>query len=341
MTVATLFHVLPGNIPPVVVESLGAALEGVELELQSRLNSAVFQVEAVGKLTLEAGGKRLRPALTLLAAKAAANGELDEISRQRAIKLGACLEMIHMATLIHDDVIDEAATRRGKPTASSVYGNTIAILSGDVLLAKAMQLLAEDGDLAIIRLVSGAVVELAEGEVRELAARGDFEISRSEHFEILRMKTAAFIECCCRVGAMVARATSEQTEALGKYGQHLGMAFQLKDDLLDFRGNSQKTGKPLATDFREGQATLPLIHLRDALTSDEGELVKSKFGNGVTDSEISEFCQWMDLRGSFQETDEVAHSEASAAKLAVDSLGASDYTSLLGAIADFVVARES
>ena len=193
----------------------------------------------VGGLTLRAGGKRLRPAFVSLAA--AATGLPYDPSRAR--KLGAGLEMIHMATLIHDDVIDHAAMRRGKPTAAAEVGNTASILSGDVLLARAMSLLAEDGDLDLIRTVSAAVVDMAEGEVREVEVRGDFDLRSEDHFDILQRKTAALVEACCEGGAIIAGAPKPVTEALKAYGHHVGLAFQIADDLLDYRGDPAKTGQ--------------------------------------------------------------------------------------------------
>jgi len=337
MTAATLFHAIPADVPTSVTERLASGLLAVEDELGRQQGSSVPTVEAVGRLTLEAGGKRLRPALALLAAGATRN----DFSVDRIVRLGACLEMIHMATLIHDDVIDQAATRRGHPTASHVHGNTVAILSGDVLLAKAMRILAEDGDLRVIRTVSSAVVELAEGEVRELAVRGEFDLKVDEHFEILRMKTAAFIECCCRVGAMAAGATSSAEDALGAYGHHIGMAFQVADDLLDFRGERAKTGKPTATDFREGQATLPLLFLASELTAAEAEFAREKFGNGVTDDEVLQIAKWMDDRGAFRRASDVADRHVDQAKASLVGLPETPERALLSTVADFVARRDA
>lgn len=337
MTATTLFGSLPSDVSLDVVTNLANGLTAVEDELRRQMQSRIREVEGVGSLTLEAGGKRLRPALAFLAAHACGG----VVPHERLAKLGACLEMIHMATLVHDDVIDEAATRRGKPTASHVYGNTVAILSGDVLLAKAMQILADDGDLRIIRTVSAAVVELAEGEVRELAARGEFDLSLDEHLAILRMKTAAFIECCCRVGAMAAGADQAREDALGAFGHHVGMAFQVADDLLDFRGDHVKTGKPQATDFREGQATLPLIFLLGQLSDAESEFARDKFGNGVTDEDIILISSWMADRGTFQRAGGYALEQSAAAKSALDRLPPSPERDLLLTVADFVVKREA
>jgi octaprenyl-diphosphate synthase len=246
-----------------------------------------------------------------------------------------------MATLIHDDVIDGAATRRGKPTASIIFGNTSAILTGDVLLAKAMKLLAEDGDLAIIRMVSAAVTELAEGEVKEVAVRGDYLLPQEDHLKILRMKTAAFTECCCRVGAMAAGAGEAQIQALGLYGHHLGMAFQIIDDILDFRGDHAKTGKPLATDFREGQATLPLILLNDTLSQEEKVFVEEKFGNGVSDADLAMIIRWMTERKAIQKAFLMAEEEGAKAQGQLAALPKSEERDVLHSIIEFVLSRES
>jgi octaprenyl-diphosphate synthase len=309
----------------------------VEHVLREQVRSQVGLVSEVGAHTLSAGGKRLRPALLSLAARATGM----PYERERAHRLGACMEMIHMATLIHDDVIDHAATRRGRSTAAAVFGNTASILSGDVLLSKAMAILAQDGDLEIIRLVSSAVVDLAEGEVRELEVRGQFDLSEIDHYEILRMKTATFIQCCCEVGARLADAPREMQAALGRYGYHLGLAFQLVDDLLDYRGDHAKTGKPLATDFREGCATLPLILLRPHLNPHELDEAKRWFGNGSSEEDIRLVCGWMAERLAFQGAEAAASDQVRQANEALAALPASPDRDLLGAVADFVLSRQT
>ncbi len=334
---AGLFGALKCQVPDNVITDLSALMSSVESELAEQTRSVVATVESVGSVTLQAGGKRLRPALVVVSALATGR----PVDPSRLVKLGSSLEMVHMATLVHDDVIDEADTRRGHPTAASLHGNTAAILSGDVLLARAMRLLAMDGDLGIIRAVSGAVVDLAEGEVRELECRGHFDLGEAEHRDVLEKKTASLIACACRVGAMVAGSSTAEEDALTRYGHHLGMAFQIVDDLLDYRGDHTKTGKPRATDFRDGQATLPLIYLRERLDSTEAVATESRFGNGVTDTELEEIARWMDERGAFRTAEEAADREA---RLALDSLSSvppSHYRSLLQSVATFVVGREA
>lgn len=322
---------------PAILQSIAEDVRKVEEELARQCRSEVELVSKVGLHTLEAGGKRLRPAFVALAARATGLPYLGE----RIVKLGACMEMIHMATLLHDDVIDNSPLRRGKPTASSIYGNTESILSGDVLLAKAMVILAEDGDLDIIRTVSLSVVEMAQGEVRELETRNDFDLSEAEHLTVLRMKTAAFIEGCCIVGALAAGANTEARDGLRSFGHHIGMAFQIVDDLLDYRGDREHTGKVRATDFREGCATLPLIYLRPKLSAQEREVARQKFGNGVMDDELAMISDWMRQRGAFDEAQRKAQAHIDGALAALQPLPDSDAKCVMEAIASFVLARQS
>jgi octaprenyl-diphosphate synthase len=332
------FPVVSENIVnPAALDEIGTEISAVELELTRQVRSQVQLVSTIGAHVLQSGGKRLRPAFLSLSAKAISSS----FEPARAHKLAACMEMIHMATLIHDDVIDHAATRRGRPTANSEFGNTASILTGDVLLSKAMSILAQDGDIEIICAVSSAVVELAEGEVRELECRNRFDLDETEHFEILRMKTASFIQCCCEVGARLAGAPDEWRDALGAYGHHIGLAFQIADDLLDYTGDKKQTGKPVATDFREGCATLPLIYLLPSLNDSERIHTEQKFGNGVTEDEIKLICHWMEVRGALDKARETAQRQVDIAKESLNRLPESPSVDLLTAAADFVVMRRS
>ena len=320
-----------------LMQQIALEVRAVEEELHRQVGSQIDLVAKIGKHTLDAGGKRLRPAFVSLCARSI--GKPFDSSRARL--LGACMEMIHMATLIHDDVIDHADARRGRPTASAVFGNTGAILTGDVLLSKAMLILAVDGDIEIIRKVSAAVVEMAEGEVRELELRGIYDVTESDHLDVLRMKTASFIESCCEVGGLVAGASQEQCAALKKYGHHVGLAFQIVDDLLDYRGDQERTGKPLATDYREGCATLPLIRLATKLSGDETALARKHFGNGATDDDLRWLVSCMRDKGTFDEIEEVARIHLLSAVEAISILENSTAKALLGAVADFVLRRDS
>lgn len=337
VTPSALAALAGGRVAPDLLEGIAREVALVEEELLQQTTSQSPLVERVARHVLRGGGKRLRPAFVSLAARAA--GSPYEPDRTR--RLGACMEMIHMATLVHDDVIDNSATRRGLPTAGTVFGNTASILSGDVLLAKAMSILAHDGDLEIIRTVSAAVVAMAEGEVRELEVRGDFDLSEEAHLEVLHLKTAAFIEGCCETGALVAGASPEVREALRAYGYHIGMAFQVVDDLLDYRGERVKTGKPLATDFREGCATLPLIYLRGSLTDAESRVARGLFGANASEDELRMVADWMTTRGAFVRAEGMAKEHIAQALEALRALPDNDACELLRAVAEYVLARQA
>ena len=307
-----------------------------EAELHDQMKSDVEVIEKSGLHLIESGGKRLRPTLVSLGTRAIGL----PFERQRIWKIGTAVEMIHIATLIHDDVIDNANLRRGRPTVSSIWGNTSAILSGDALLAKAMRILAEDGDIEIIRILSNAVVDLAEGEVEEVSVRGDFEISQTVHYKILEKKTASLLASCCKVGAMIAQASIEEQDALERYGYAMGMAFQIADDILDFTGEHETTGKPRATDFREGCATLPLILLREKLNHEELEYLRSRFGNGVKEDDLSRISDLMKQRGAINRAINEAKSFAENAKESLKELPSSDARDFLNGIADYVISRD-
>lgn len=333
---ATFFSQLQERIPNEVMTTLIDGVLGVETELRAQVQSDIRMVQDIGEHTLEAGGKRLRPALVMLSAQATGLPYRAE----RCVKLGACLEMIHMATLVHDDVIDGASTRRGRATAGRVFGDTASILAGDVLLAKAMRILAVDGDLAIIRMTSDGVKEMAEGEVLELQFRNEWSMPEEEYMRVLRMKTAAYVEICCRTGAMVAGADETTTNLLGTFGHHLGMAFQIIDDLLDYTGDSQKTGKPLGTDYREGCMTLPLMRLRPHLSEAENERLARQFGEDPSTEEVTALIQLMHERGALVEARALATEHERQAMAALAALPATPQRELLSCVTEFVSGRD-
>lgn len=320
-----------------LLERLQKDVKDVEAVLESIIASRVSLVQEVSSHTLRSGGKRIRPALVMISAEATKR----EFSRDRALRLGAVMEMVHMATLIHDDVIDHADTRRGTPTAARVFGNTSAILAGDVLLSRAMTVLAKDGDLDIIRVVAQSVTDLAEGETLELELRSEYDLSLQDYQHVLDLKTASFIACCCRVGGMVAGASEAVQEALSEYGMRIGYAFQIADDLLDYRGDTTDTGKPRATDFREGCLTLPLLYLRETLSEDEGAFARNKFGTNIHDDEVALICGWMQDRGAFARAEAEARNHAALAVDALNALPDSNERQALVELAEFILSRKS
>ena len=319
-----------------LAEELAADIHRADAILKMSLRSDCRRVEDIGNHTFEAGGKRLRPLFVSLGARATGR----EYDADRVAALGACMEMIHMATLIHDDVVDGADVRRGRPTASAVHGNTASILCGDVMLARAMELLASDGDLELIRMVSKTVVEMATGEIMEVEARGDFDLGEAAHLEILRRKTATFIAACCKGGAIIAGGDNQTQQALADYGEAVGMGFQIADDLIDFRSSSEVSGKPRASDFREGCATLPLILLRPKLGADELLYLRSKFGNGVVEADLDTIGAWMSEREAFGGAESMALEFANSAQRALEPLENNGPTAMLSKLADLLIRRD-
>ena len=336
----TTYIVTPEATPPAGASFLSFVkqdLEAVEERMNADLGSDVRTVYALTRHILNAGGKRLRPAMVALAARAAA----DTVNSERLATVGAAVEFVHMATLVHDDVVDNTATRRGKPTANAVFGNGVAVLSGDYILARAMRLLAIDGDLRVIRTVSEITVEMSEGEVMEISATGRADLSREDYLEILRKKTAVFVEGCCRCGAIVAGAPSDIEDALADYGYRLGMAFQIADDLLDYTGDPEITGKPRGTDLKDGRATLPFLLALECAADDEKAKLLAAFGNAtLSDEAVQEICDLLTRYECFDRTREAAQDQVQKAEKALSLLPPSAARDCFTALTDFVVQRD-
>ena len=312
-------------------------LEAVEARMNADLGSDVRTVCALTSHLLNAGGKRLRPAMVALSARAVC----PELSGDRIATVGASVEFVHMATLVHDDVVDNTSTRRGKPTANAVFGNGIAVLSGDYILARAMRLLAIDGDLRIIRTVSEITIQMSEGEVMEIAATGKADLPRDDYLQILHKKTAAFVEGCCRCGAIVAGADARIESALADYGYQLGMAFQIADDLLDYTGDPGVTGKPRGSDLRDGRATLPFLLALEAATPQERLHLLAAFGNAaLDDAGVLTICAILAAYNAFDRTRAAARSHVSQAEAALALLPPSPARDCFVALTDYVVQRD-
>jgi octaprenyl-diphosphate synthase len=324
---------------------IDADLQGVEERLVAETRSDVGAVREISSHTLLSGGKRLRPALAILCARVAAYHRSEfAYPADRVVSAAAAAEMIHMATLMHDDVVDEAPERRGRPTASAVYGNSITILTGDFLLAKSMSLLAHNDDnLHIVRVFSDVTVAMAEGEVLQAAIAHDLDISIERYEEVIERKTARFLAGCCETGALLGGADPVQAAELRGYGHHLGMAFQIADDLLDFLGEPKKTGKPLGTDLRDGRVTLPLLHalavadrdltahLRDRLCRPDGQ---------IGDADIAAITAMIQRAGGFEAAQRTAEECAERAVHDLRSFPVSPYRQSLERLARFVIARD-
>ena len=219
----------------------------------ARMDSPVALIPQLAAHLVAAGGKRLRPLLTLAAAK------LCGYEGARQIKLAACVEFIHTATLLHDDVVDESVLRRGFASANAVFGNKASVLVGDFLFARAFELMVEDGSLEVLRILCSASATIAEGEVLQLTTQNDLSTTEQKYFDVIRGKTAARFAAACEVGGVIAQRPAAQTAALAQFGMDLGMAFQLVDDALDYAADEAELGKTVGDDFREGKLTYPVL----------------------------------------------------------------------------------
>lgn len=237
--------------------------------IMDRMQSSVALISQLAAHLIVAGGKRLRPLLTLASARLCGYQEHSTDDIARHVRLAACIEFLHTATLLHDDVVDESTLRRGAASANTVFGNSASVLVGDFLFSRAFQLMTEDGSLEVMRIISNASATIAEGEILQMTVQNDLSTSISRYFEVIHGKTAALFAASCRVGAIVANQSSQKELALEAYGTNLGLAFQLVDDALDYSANQAELGKTIGDDFREGKITYPILIAYEKSNADE------------------------------------------------------------------------
>jgi octaprenyl-diphosphate synthase len=238
-------------------------MNGVNSVIMDKMQSDVALIPQLASHIIAAGGKRLRPMLTLASAR------LCGYPGERHVKLAACVEFIHTATLLHDDVVDESDLRRGNATANAVFGNQASVLVGDFLFSRAFELMVADGSLEVLAILSRASAIIAEGEVMQLITTNDTETTEDAYLDVISSKTAALFAAACRVGGVVAEAPKPEIEALDAYGRNLGVAFQLVDDALDYSSREATLGKSIGDDFKEGKITLPVVLAFRRGTEDE------------------------------------------------------------------------
>ena len=260
-------------------ELVAEDLKAVNELIVQRMDSPVKLIPQLAGHIIAAGGKRLRPMLTLAAAR------MCDYSGSRHVALAACVEFIHTATLLHDDVVDESDLRRGLASANTLWGNKASVLVGDFLFSRSFELMTEDGSLKVLKILSGASAIIAEGEVDQLTAQRKIDTSEQRYLHIIRAKTAALFAAASRIAAVVAECSDEQEQALDEYGRNLGVAFQLVDDALDYDSNAAAMGKDRGDDFREGKMTLPVILAYARGTEEEREFWKAAIGGFRTEDE--------------------------------------------------------
>jgi octaprenyl-diphosphate synthase len=316
-------------------EPVRADLEAVEREYERQVQSQVRVIPEIGAYIQKSGGKRVRPAVLLMAAR------LCGYIGPRAVLNAAVVEFIHTATLVHDDIIDDADVRRGRKAVHSQWGNDVTVLAGDFLYIKSMALALTQDTLDIVRMLCDVTLRMIEGEIYQLTKNGVVDLVESEHFEIIHRKTAYLFGGCAEIGGMLGEVGADKLAALREYGFNLGVLFQLVDDLLDFTGEAEALGKPIGGDLREGKITLPIIHLLQHGGADADTLVRQIVQSREVTPE-----QWLRLKTLLAEHRSIdyAYGRAvefgNAAKRSLKVFPPTTERDALTALADYVLSRD-
>ena len=300
--------------------------------IRQQLHSEVPLVNQIADYIISAGGKRIRPALVIMMAKAFGYQGTDHHA------LAAVVEFIHTATLLHDDVVDESALRRGRATTNALFGNAASVLVGDFVYSRAFQIMVSIDDMRVMRILADATNVIAEGEVLQLLNMHDPEVTEARYLQVIRSKTAKLFESAAQLGALVAGASETDIEAAAEYGRSLGTAFQLIDDVLDYSGDATETGKNVGDDLREGKPTLPLIHLMHHGSAEQRALVRSCIENG-DEQHFDAILAAISQSGALDYTRRAAENSAQQAAHAIAALPDSPYKNSLLDLCTFAVDR--
>jgi len=312
---------------------LAPDMAAVDAVIRARLHSEVVLVNQVGEYIVNSGGKRLRPALVLLAAQAFGYKGTHHHD------LAAVVEFIHTATLLHDDVVDESDLRRGRETANALFGNAASVLVGDFLYSRAFQMMVETGEMRVMDVLAEATNVIAEGEVLQLLNCHDADVDVANYMRVIHCKTAKLFEAAMRLGAILGRASPADEEAAAQYGMHLGTAFQLIDDVLDYSADETETGKHLGDDLAEGKPTLPLIHAMQHGTPEQAAVVRSAIEQGAVDK-LAEVQAIIHATGALEFTRRRALQEAETACAAISAFSDTQFKRALLELAHFAATRQ-
>ena len=308
-------------------------MEAVNAVIRQRLHSEVTLVNQIAEYIIGAGGKRIRPTLVLLIAKAYAyQGSAHH-------ELAAVVEFIHTATLLHDDVVDESSMRRGRQTANALFGNAASVLVGDFLYSRSFQMMVGLNNMRVMQILSDATNVIAEGEVLQLLNMHDPDVSQDAYLNVIRSKTAKLFEAAAQLGALIAGASDAEVEAAGDYGASLGTAFQLIDDVLDYAGDAETIGKNLGDDLREGKPTLPLIWLMENGTPEQRQLVRDCIEQG-DEQHFEAILTAVTTSGALDYTRNAAHVAADRASAAIAAMPDSIFKQSLLQLCVFAVDRD-
>ena len=310
-------------------------LQLVEREISLESIASVGAITTIGRYLQDGGGKRLRPILLLLSSKLV--GETNA----SAIRLAAVVEMIHTATLAHDDVIDVAQTRRGRPSPNVIWGNHTSVLAGDWLYMQAFQVALREGNFQILSQLISLTQRMVEGELLQLEIIGSLSVSEADYMELVDRKTASLFSSCARLGALVAGAAEEEVTRLGDFSWNLGMAFQLVDDVLDFTAREKVLGKPVGNDLREGKVTLPLIYALEAASAEDRKLVETVLEDGSYDRvPLAAVLEMLERRHGVDRVMERAQWFTSKARALLGEFPESAYQQALFTVTDLVTDRD-
>ena len=318
---------LPDLLAPIADD-----MKQVDAAIRARLDSEVVLIRTIGDYIVGAGGKRMRPAMVLMVARA-----LGYTGTHHHL-MAAVVEFIHTATLLHDDVVDESDLRRGRKTANAVFGNAASVLVGDYLYSRSFEMMVESGSMRVMSILSEATTVIAEGEVLQLLNVHDPDVTQERYLQVVRFKTAKLFEAAARVGAILADGSAEQEAAAGAYGRHIGTAFQLIDDVLDYSGDADALGKNVGDDLREGKPTLPLIWVMEQGTPAQQALIRTAIETG--DADFTEVARAIQETGALEHTMQAARNEADLAKAALSAYPVSVYRDSLIEFCAFAVDRD-
>jgi octaprenyl-diphosphate synthase len=318
-----------------VAHAVGDELRAVEAAIAGAIDSPVNLVHEMGEFIAGAGGKRLRPILLLMAARAAG------YRGPRAVRMGCVVELLHTATLIHDDVVDQAPLRRGRPSANARWGDDASILVGDHLYSKSFALMVQDGDPRVLETLARATVSMTEAEVFQLERKRGGTTTEDDYFRIITQKTASFMSACCRIGALLGGSDPALVEGLTRYGLDIGIAFQISDDSLDFVADQARFGKAVGADLKEGKWTLPLIATLGRADLASQERIRALLKQpALGPAEIEEIRRLVVKHDGVGYALGRAHGYTRSAKAALGSLPSSEDKDTLLLIADYVVDRD-
>ncbi len=307
-------------------------MKAVDAVIRARLNSDVVLIRTIGDYIVGAGGKRMRPAMLLMMANALGHqGSKHHL-------LAAVVEFIHTATLLHDDVVDESDLRRGRSTANAVFGNAASVLVGDYLYSRSFEMMVESDSMPAMSVLSAATTVIAEGEVLQLLNVHDPDVSLDRYLQVVRYKTAKLFEAATQVGAIIGGATPRQETAAAAYGRHIGTAFQLIDDVLDYSGDAEALGKNVGDDLREGKPTMPLIRVMEVGTARQKQLIQDAIRSGEAD--FTAVAQAIHDTQALDYTRQAAVAEAQLAREALAELPVSVHQQSLLEFCSFAVERD-